>query len=441
MIADTLANIALAKLNYKVSSDSANTDNSKKRKKSRWDGSIHDKIYIPGMPTTLPSNLDKNQEQAYLLQLQIEELTRRLRSGDLGIPVDTSARSPSPEPIYSNEGKRLNTREYRTRKRLEEERHNLILKMQSINPEFKPPMDYKPQVSKVSDQVMIPQDDYPEINFVGLLIGPRGNTLKLMEKETGAKIIIRGKGSVKEGKVGRKDGHPLPGEDEPLHAYISAANPESVKKAVTKIKEIIRQGVETPEDQNHLRRMQLRELALLNGTLREDATLQCSNCGASTHKTWMCPDKQNVTASILCSNCGAAGHIARDCLQKEKNLNALTSQGASGERAPKLDDEYRILMSELSVETQPTQNKIPTDNRPIQVGSVQQPMAPLPAIANRPSTVSLVAGNVNPNFNETWISSYPTMNATWTGISFIKFNFNFEHITLIIFPVTWVNFI
>lgn len=48
---------------------------------------------------------------------------------------------------------------------------------------------------------MIPQEEHPDINFVGLLIGPRGNTLKAMEKDTGAKIIIRGKGSVKEGKV------------------------------------------------------------------------------------------------------------------------------------------------------------------------------------------------------------------------------------------------
>jgi len=31
---------------------------------------------------------------------------------------------------------------------------------------------------KVNDRVMIPQEEYPEINFVGLLIGPRGNTLK-----------------------------------------------------------------------------------------------------------------------------------------------------------------------------------------------------------------------------------------------------------------------
>ena len=100
---------------------------------------------------------------------------------------------------------------------------------------------------------MIPQDNHPDINFVGLLIGPRGNTLKNMEKDTGAKIIIRGKGSVKEGKVGRKDGQPLPGEDEPLHAYVTATDPEAVKRAVNKIKEIIQQGVEVPEGSNELR--------------------------------------------------------------------------------------------------------------------------------------------------------------------------------------------
>lgn len=36
------------------------------------------------------------------------------------------------------------------------------------------------------------------------------------------------------------------------------------------IRNILKQGIETPEDQNDLRKMQLRELARLNGTLRED---------------------------------------------------------------------------------------------------------------------------------------------------------------------------
>ena len=52
-------------------------------------------------------------------------------------------RSPSPEPIYNNEGKRLNTREYRTRKKLEDDRHACIQRMMKINTEYKPPADYK----------------------------------------------------------------------------------------------------------------------------------------------------------------------------------------------------------------------------------------------------------------------------------------------------------
>ena len=52
-------------------------------------------------------------------------------------------RSPSPEPIYSSDGKRLNTREYRKRKELEESRHHAIQNMISLNPEYKPPPDYK----------------------------------------------------------------------------------------------------------------------------------------------------------------------------------------------------------------------------------------------------------------------------------------------------------
>ncbi|KAI4458857.1 rna-binding protein related [Holotrichia oblita] len=248
LLAETLATIAATrqyasfatpKLIDENSNDGVEDSMQKKKKRSRWGGSEHDKIFIPGMPTILPMNLNKDQEQAYLqCDNNITQSVMWDDGNDGRTVVDgvfDIRRSPSPEPIYSSDGKRLNTREFRTRRRLEEERHALVLRMQNINPDFKPPVDYKPPVIRVSDKVMIPQEEHPEINFVGLLIGPRGNTLKTMEKETGAKIIIRGKGSVKEGKVGRKDGQPLPGEDEPLHAYITATNPECVKKAVERV--------------------------------------------------------------------------------------------------------------------------------------------------------------------------------------------------------------
>ncbi|XP_065581777.1 splicing factor 1-like [Artemia franciscana] len=332
-----------------TSSDREQEINDKKKKRKSRFGDETEKAFIPGMPTMLPSNLTKDQEEAYLAQLQIEELSRKLRTGDLGIPVNPEERSPSPEPIYDTQGKRLNTREFRTRRKLEEERHRLIERMKIINPEYKPPADYRPPANRVCDKVMIPQDENPDINFVGLLIGPRGNTLKSLEKDTGAKIIIRGKGSVKEGKVGRKDGQPLPGEDEPLHAYITASSAEAVKKAVEKVKEVIRQGIEVPEGQNDLRRMQLRELALLNGTLR-DTDQRCSNCGATDHKSWQCQDKPNVTHNIICTICGGAGHIAKDCkVQKPPGGLALPFDG--GDKG-NIDEEYMSLMAELG-ETPP----------------------------------------------------------------------------------------
>ena len=73
-----------------------------------------------------------------------------------------------------------------------------------------------------------------------------------MESQTGAVIEIRGKGSKRF-------------EDEPLHAIVTSRNPEAVKKAVDKIRNIIKEAVDVPEGQNDLRRHQLRELALLNG--------------------------------------------------------------------------------------------------------------------------------------------------------------------------------
>ncbi|KAG8184290.1 hypothetical protein JTE90_008976 [Oedothorax gibbosus] len=370
----------------------------KRKRRSRWGGDEKEKVFIPGLPTVLPNNLNPQQERAYLLQLQIEEISRRLRTGDLGISPNPEERSPSPEPIYNSEGKRLNTREYRTRKKLEDDRHSLIQEMYSCNPEYKPPPDYKPPLVKVCEKVMIPQEEHPDINFVGLLIGPRGNTLKSMEKETGAKIIIRGKGSVKEGKVGRKDGQPLPGEDEPLHAFVTGNSNESVKKAVNKIREIIRQGVEVPEGQNDLRRMQLRELALLNGTLRENDGPRCTNCGGTTHRSWQCPDKPNITNSILCTNCGSAGHIAKDCREQK------APGGLGAPDKAKIDEEYMSLMAELG-EGPPPPNKANngSTSQP-SMSALQAPPGPPRAIMAPPptsmqSTQSMFNNNQNKSTN------------------------------------------
>lgn len=78
--------------------------------------------------------------------------------------TETYCRSPSPAPQYDNHGRRVNTREYRYRKRLEDERHKLIEKAMKIIPNYHPPQDYR-RPTKTQEKVYVPVNDYPEINF------------------------------------------------------------------------------------------------------------------------------------------------------------------------------------------------------------------------------------------------------------------------------------
>src|SRR5579862_1585742 len=82
-----------------------------------------------------------------------------------------SCRSPSPPPQYDNFGRRVNTREYRYRKRLEDERHKLIEKAMKAIPNYHPPQDYR-RPTKTQEKVYVPVNDYPEINF-SMIANPR----------------------------------------------------------------------------------------------------------------------------------------------------------------------------------------------------------------------------------------------------------------------------
>ena len=45
---------------------SVDSDSKKKKKKSRWNTEDDDKTIIPGMPTAIPQNLSKEQEEQYI---------------------------------------------------------------------------------------------------------------------------------------------------------------------------------------------------------------------------------------------------------------------------------------------------------------------------------------------------------------------------------------
>ncbi|KAL3531586.1 hypothetical protein ACH5RR_005107 [Cinchona calisaya] len=121
----------------------------------------------------------------------------------------------------------------------------------------------------------IPVDTFPNFNFVGRLLGPRGNSLKRVEATTGCRVYIRGKGSIKDpDKEEKLRGRPgYEHLNEPLHILIEADLPANVvdirlRQAQEIIEELLKP---VDESQDYIKRQQLRELAMLNSNFREDS--------------------------------------------------------------------------------------------------------------------------------------------------------------------------
>ncbi|PPQ83443.1 hypothetical protein CVT25_007034 [Psilocybe cyanescens] len=328
-----------------VNGDPKVDPNAPRKRRSRWGDA---KTEIPGLPTAISAaGVSQAQLDNYAIHLRLEEINRKLRLNDF-IPPERE-RSASPPPTYDAHGRRTNTREVRYRKKLEDERIKLVDRAMKNDPNFRPPVEYHQQKrsQRPSDKVYIPVKEFPEINFFGLLVGPRGNSLKKMERESGAKISIRGKGSVKEGKA-RPDQYADDAEED-LHCLVLGETDEKVAACVKMINKVIETAASTPEGQNDHKRNQLRELAALNGTLRDDENQICQNCGGVGHRKYDCPEQRNFTANIICRVCGSAGHMARDCtVNKDPNAQAVSINGPSPSlNRTGFDSEYASLMAEL----------------------------------------------------------------------------------------------
>ncbi|CAA3020152.1 KH domain-containing At3g08620-like isoform X1 [Olea europaea subsp. europaea] len=119
----------------------------------------------------------------------------------------------------------------------------------------------------------LPVDRYPNFNFVGRLLGPRGDSLKRVEASTGCRVFIRGKGSIKDpGREQSLKGRPgYEHLNEQLHILIEAELPANVVDLRLKqAKEIIEELLKPVDDSEDMyKRQQLRELAMLNNFREE----------------------------------------------------------------------------------------------------------------------------------------------------------------------------
>jgi len=191
--------------------------------------------------------------------------------------------------------------------------------------------------------VFIPWRENPDVNFVGLIIGPRGNTQKRMERETGCKISIRGKGGAKE-KAKRG---PQPGDDEDLHVFIQGDTPDRVEQTAQLIEKLLSNS----DEANIHKARQLQELASINGSVPD--LLICRVCGGTGHKVFACPERSGGVwrpADIMCEKCGSGMHLTIDCPMM-MDENGKPKNAADFEE--KVTTEYATFIEEMVGEKLP----------------------------------------------------------------------------------------
>ena len=293
----------------------------KKPRKSRWSAE-EKKPDVPNVAKILAENQPKLQQ----LREEFEQVCVKLVTvvEDAKKEATNPDRPPSPTPTYDSNGVRTNNRETRMREALLEKRNEVLEEAISLNPLFT-----SVKRANLTRKLYIPLKEFPEYNFIGLIIGPRGNTHRKMESESGCKIAIRGRGSVKEGK-GRKESSP--DDDDELHVLIQGKDEQSVNLAEEMIAELL---IPVDDEINNHKQKQLRELALINGTLRAEE--YCTICGEKGHRQFECPNRNRnyQMADVCCKICGERSHVTADC--------PIAKQGHTVE----MDNEYLNLMNEL----------------------------------------------------------------------------------------------
>lgn len=278
------------------------------------------------LPPTLTGQAPGGNPELVPLYRDLAEIERKLRTNDINLPPEHE-RSPSPPPMYDSNGIRLNTREVRIREKLERQRNVVIEDLIKKDPKYKPPADWKPE--KKTRKIYIPVKEFPGYNFIGLIIGPRGNTQKRMQNETNCRIAIRGRGSMKEG-VARNPNSDY-GEDDELHVLVIGDTDEEVDKAAAMVEKLIQP---MDEEMNEHKKLQLRELAMINGTLKEENS--CFLCGDTGHRQIDCPKKAlDVYRLPDAIQAQVEEQYARDV--------ARMNPGESGH----IDAEYKSFLAEL----------------------------------------------------------------------------------------------
>ncbi|XP_049835158.1 KH domain-containing, RNA-binding, signal transduction-associated protein 1-like [Schistocerca gregaria] len=138
---------------------------------------------------------------------------------------------------------------------------------------------------KVTVRVVVPVRDHPKFNFVGKLLGPKGNSLKRLQEDTMTKMAILGRGSMrdkhKEEEL-RCSGDPKFSHlSDDLHVEITAFAPpaEAHARIAYALAEVRRFLV--PDYNDEIRQEQMWEMQILNTAMQRRPLLAAASPASS----------------------------------------------------------------------------------------------------------------------------------------------------------------
>ena len=137
---------------------------------------------------------------------------------------------------------------------------------------------YREKPVRLAVRVAVPVKEHPKFNFVGKLLGPKGNSLKRMQEETLTKMAVLGKGSMRD--KAREEELRLSKDpkylhlSEDLHVEVTAFAPPAeaharLSYALTEVRKYL-----IPDSNDQIRQLQMKELEILSN-LSSDPSLSC----------------------------------------------------------------------------------------------------------------------------------------------------------------------
>ncbi|XP_021377351.1 protein quaking-B-like isoform X4 [Mizuhopecten yessoensis] len=215
----------------------------------------------------------------------------------------------------------------------------------------------------LSEKLYVPVKEHPDFNFVGRILGPRGMTAKELEQFTGCKIMVRGKGSMRDKKKVNMNEEQNRGKanwehlNEELHVLITVEDARQraevkMAKAIEEVKKLL---VPAPDGEDDLKKRQLMELAIINGTYRDTSKPSpSSNSQTSTtpgmKRPWDLANIQGVGLGSLTPPSMGQGEGPRlittaQQLSHIPNLRTQTPQGAPIILTPRIPTSQAGLMN------------------------------------------------------------------------------------------------